>query len=191
MVRQLGLWQALRVGMRLNRLTRQGEPFAHLPTPDCEEERLSREQCGPAIVLYKTLIPLLGQDRALQVTEAGATAGAVAFLKQTIGPLRRAELAAMSEEQREAFIKERGAMFFNATIVWDRVTPEEVRFTVQRCRFPRLCQAAGAEELAPVFCKGDAVFFAQADPPIILERAHTIAEGGDTCPFILKLSADL
>jgi hypothetical protein len=187
MLRELGLWRALRVGLAVDRGTKRGEPFLELPPPDCEKERLSRAQIGPAILLYRALEAEAGRAQAMKSTEVIAAAGAVAFLKRTIGELRRPALLAMRPEEREAFVRRQGAQFFNATIRWDLITPDEVRFTVERCRFPRLCEAAGTPELAPVFCKGDATFFGETVPHVTMERAQTIAEGGDCCPFVLKL----
>lgn len=190
MITRLGLARTVRVGWAMQTAGRRGEPFAGLPAPDCDPERQSREQIGPAILLYRELIPLLGQPEALQVTRDVAVAGAVAFLGQSVGHLRRKELQALAEQERQAFVKQRGERFFNATIRWDCITPEEVRFTVLSCRFPVLCEAAGAPELAPIFCQGDAVFFGEVEPDVTLERPHTIAEGAATCPFSLRLGGE-
>ena len=87
-------------------------------------------------------------------------------------------------------MRRRGERFFNATIRWEEVTADEVRFTVLRCRFPGLCEAAGVPELAPVFCEGDAVFFGQVEPDVELQRSQTIAGGAESCPFVLRLRGD-
>jgi predicted ArsR family transcriptional regulator len=78
-----------------------------------------------------------------------------------------------------------GAQFFNATMRWDEIGPQCVRFTVTHCRFPELCAAAGEPEVAPLLCKGDAVYFGEVLGSVHLERPHTLAGGGPECPFTL------
>ncbi len=186
LLRELGLVRALRVGLSLARRQRAGEPFAALPPPENDAERLSRAQIGPAILLYQELLRFLPRDEALRLTERVVVVGAVAFLRRSIGRLRRAELAALDEPGRQRFVEARGARFFNATTRWDEVSAASVRFTVTHCRFPPLCQALGVPELAPVFCKGDERFFGSVEPDVVLERPHTLAEGAASCPFTLR-----
>jgi len=183
---RLGIWRTLRVGMGLRRRLARGAPFDVLPAPTEEAERLSREQIAPAVVLYQLLAESLGSDEALQVTEEVVVASTVVWLREQIGPLERSALAAMDGPAREAFVRQTGARFFNATMRWDRVDAEEVSFTVTACRFPRLCAEAGVPELAPVFCKGDAVFFGTVEPNVSLTRPETIAGGASACPFTLR-----
>lgn len=186
LVRELGVLGALRIGRAIRRLERTGAPFAELPAAESEQERLSREQIGPAILLYLVLRERFDQARALAITEEIVVEAACVFLRQSIGSLRRAELEALDEDGKQAFVKERGERFFNATVTWDEIGTERVRFTVTHCRFPPLCAAAGVPELAPVFCKGDARFFGTVEPDVELIRPHTIAGGATTCPFTLQ-----
>ena len=53
LLRRLGVWGTIRLGHTLQRLERQGQPFQDLPPPECDEERLSRQQMGTAILLYR------------------------------------------------------------------------------------------------------------------------------------------
>lgn len=187
LVDELGLVRALKVGGRLQRKRFAGEPFGDLPPPEDEDERLSREQIGPAIVLYRQLQRDLSQDRAYEITERVVIEGSIHFLARTIGRLPREELVLMEDDEREEFVRERGREFFNATIEWDRISETAVEFTVTHCEFPDLCEAAGVPELAPVFCEGDGEFFGGVESDVELERPHTIAQGGPNCPFRISL----
>lgn len=190
LLRELGVWGALLVGRRIRRRQRAGEPFQLLAPPATEEERLSRDQIGPAILLYRELRERIGREEALRITEVVVVEAALIFLRETIGPLRRAELEALDEESKQAFVKERGRRFFNATVQWDEVSGERVRFTVKHCKFPPLCVAAGVPELAPLFCRADARYFGSVEPDVTLTRNQTIAEGAPTCPFLLEWSRE-
>lgn len=190
MVAELGWLRALWLGLIVKWRVARGEPFAQLPPAESEAEAQSRAQIAPAIVLYRKIHAALGSERALEVTEQVVVAGAVRFLQQTIGALGPAALEAMQPEAREAYVKERGARFFNATMRWDEISGQAVRFTVTACRFPVLCQAVGVPELAPVFCRGDAVFFGSVQEDVVLTRSQTIAEGAESCPFALRVRAE-
>jgi predicted ArsR family transcriptional regulator len=186
LLRELGVLGVLQVGRTLRRRQRLGEPFTHLPPADCDQETLSRQQIGPAILLYQALTERVGQPQAYAITRAVVIEAACDFLRRSIGPLRRTELEALDENGRQAWVLERGRRFFNATVYWDEITGDRVRFTVTHCRFPPLCHACGVPELAPVFCEGDAVFFGTVEPDVTLDRPHTRAKGAATCPFTLS-----
>lgn len=189
LIRELGVLNALRVGRRIRRRAKAGEPFAALGEPTCEDDRLSREQIGPAVLLYQEAREVVDDARALALTEEVAVAAALIFLRAQLGELRRDELASLTPEGRAQFAEERGARFFNATMRWDEVSGERVRFTVTSCRFPPLCAAAGVPELAPVFCEVDARYFGTVEPDIVLTRPTRIAAGDPECAFTLSWRA--
>ncbi|MFB6371555.1 MAG: L-2-amino-thiazoline-4-carboxylic acid hydrolase [Bradymonadaceae bacterium] len=190
LVDELGLVDALRIGGRMQRQIFAGEPFSDLPAPESDQERESRDQIAPAIVLYRQLRDELGEERALEVAERVIREATVVFLSKTVGRLRRDELLAMDDDEREAFVREKGQHFANADLTWDQIGAESVEFTVTHCRFPPLCEAAGVPELAPLFCKGDADFFGGVEEDVDLERPHTIAEGAENCPFHIYMRDD-
>jgi hypothetical protein len=169
----------------------QGEPFGHLPPPDCDEELKSRDQIGPAILLYRAL-QKLGKTKpeALQITQAIVVEDGIRFLRRNLGTISPAKMAQLAPSERQQFVESRGKRFFNATIRWDRIEADEVQFTVTACRFPRLCEETGVPELATAFCMVDAAYFGNVEPGVTLDRSETIAEGASTCPFILRQSAD-
>jgi len=181
------------VGMRLSTVVMaevgvaqaRGEPFRHMPAPVDERERLCRRQVGPAVLTQRALRRWLGTERALEITREIVIAGTVIFLEHAIGPLERDEVMSQSPEEREAMVRRLGERFFNADVRWDEISDKAVRFTVERCRFPALCEAGGAPEVAPLLCLGDAVYFGEILGTVDLVRPHTLADGGDCCPFEL------
>ena len=187
--RRLGLRATLSLGAKLEWARRRGEPFERLAPPVDEREQQSRQQIGPAILLYRALLDRgMPRDQALSLVEEVILEATLAFLGRTIGPLRRADLEALDDQERGHFVRRLGRRFFNATLRWDTVAADQVAFTVTHCHFPSLCAAAGHPELAPLFCKGDALYFGQVEPDVLLERPHTIAGGAPTCPFTLRYS---
>lgn len=186
LVRAVGVLEAVRLGWALERAQRRGEPFAALPPATTDKERESRAQAGPAILLYRALAARLGKAEALAIVEQVTIAGAVAFLRQSVGQLERARLEAMDEPKRKAWVAQRGERFPNASMRVDEASDERVVFTVTACRFPPLCAAAGVPELAPVFCAGDERFFGDVQRDVVLDRPQTIAAGDPQCVFRLS-----
>lgn len=188
LVRELGVWRALKVGRATRRALRAGEPFSHLAPSDHPKEVASRAQIGRAIVLYRALQELVDRERAFAITEKVVIEAACVFLAEQLGPLDRRTLEAIPQAERIDWVTERGDRFPNSTVRWDRIDGAGVDFTVTACRFPRLCAEAGAPELAPIFCAGDSKFFGTVEPDVRLERPHTIAEGASTCAFSLRFA---
>ncbi len=186
---RLGTPRALSLGLRLTMAKLSGAPFKDLPPATGRDEKLSRAQIGPAILLYRLLQDRgMGQAEAFALVREVVLAAGVAFMGQTLGSLTRAELQALDEAGRQAFVHERGRRFFNAELRWDEVSADAVRFTAESCRFPALCAAVGAPELAPLFCEVDEAFFGAVEAGVTFERPGTIAEGAKTCPFTLRWS---
>jgi hypothetical protein len=184
---RMGTGPALGLGLRLSWERLKGAPFKALPPAEGPDEKKSRAQIGPAIILYRLLLARgMAQAEAFALVREVVLAAGVAFMGQTLGSLTRAELEALDEAGRRAFVESRGQRFFNAELRWDHVGTHEVRFTALSCRFPALCEAVGALELAPLFCEVDEAFFGAVEEGVSLERPHTIAGGAETCPFRLK-----
>jgi hypothetical protein len=187
LIEELGLVDALRIGGRTQRRVFAGEPFDDFDPPETENERESRDQIGPAIVLYRELRREVDRERALEVAERVIVEASIIFLGKTIGRLRRRELLDLEDREREQFVRRKGDKFFNATLEWEQIEVDTVEFTVTHCEFPPLCEATGVPELAPLFCEGDAQFFGDVEEDVDLDRPHTIAEGAETCPFRITL----
>ena len=186
LLREVGVIKSILLGARTRKRQDAGEPFQMLGPPSDDNDKLSRDQVGPAILLYQELAKLVSRDEAYRITEKIVVTGAIPFMQERIGPIRRAELESMDQQARDEFIQIRGTRFFNATVRWDEVSARAVNFTVLSCTFPPLCAAAGVPELAPIFCKGDEKFFGSVEPDVRLERPQTIAEGAPNCPFYLR-----
>ncbi len=181
--KEFGLFRALQLGLRIRKREKRGEPFSSIPAAANEREKLSRNQIGPAINLYRELSIDHSRDEAIRITRDVVIQSTLVFLRRTIGPIRRETLGKMNPEEREGWVRKTGDQFFNAEMEWKQIDGERVDFDVTACHFPVLCQAAGVPELAPVFCQGDAVFFGQVEPDVAFQRDKTIAEGASRCEF--------
>jgi len=184
--RMLGLRRATAIFGDMAVAKLRGKPFGHLKPPHDEREALSRRQIASALMLHDALKRRLPPDRAMELLQEVIVASTVIFLEFAVGSLSRSEIDAMSVEEREALFRRIGRRFFNATIEWGEPSDASLTFTVKRCLFPNLCRLAGAPEVAPLLCKGDAVYFSEVLGTIDLIRPETIAEGGTCCPFELK-----
>lgn len=173
----------------MQRKVARGEPFGDLPPPNDAREAGSREQAGPALVLYETLREHVFEAEALSITAEVVEEGAVVFLGRTLGSLRQADLSRLNDADRRKFVEDKGSRFPNAVPVWDEVSPDRVRFTVHACRLVELVVQAGRPELAPLFCQGDARFFGTVEPDVELIRPHTIAGGAASCPFTIQFKS--
>jgi len=183
--RELGLGRALRGG---GAAERGGDPFAQEGPPDCEEERLSRGQIGPAIKLYRALNGMVGAEEALRITGLVVHDAAVIFLEHTVGQLDPTMWVALGDEERRTLVETIQARFFNAAAEIEDVTAAGFVMRVRSCRFVRLCAAAGCPEVAPLFCAGDLAFFNRG--PLRLERPGTLAGGAVDCAFRFRLEAE-
>jgi hypothetical protein len=142
------------------------------------------------VLLLRALRDRVGAEAARAITGEAVAAGAIAFLRAALGPLRRAEIAALDDAGRRAFAADRAARFPNVTLAWDEVSPDRVAFTVTRCRLVELVAHAGHPELAPLFCAGDAAWFGGVEPGVLLDRPETIAAGGAACRFSLRFAPE-
>lgn len=186
LVEELGWFGALRVGASVQLAGLRGQPFADLPPATDRKERGSREQAGPAILLFRALTRRVGDVEALRVTGRAVEVGSIAFLSRTLGPLDRDALEAMDDAERDAWARTKADAFPNADVEWKEVGRRRVVFEVTSCRLVQLVAHAGHPELADLFCAGDARYFGEAEPGTELIRPTTIASGGDRCRFTIQ-----
>ena len=189
LVAELGVARAVRVGLRVQLEAARGEPFGHLPAADSAQERGSRAQAGPAVLLVRALRRSMSDEDALRVTARVVEEGALIFLARTLGRLDRAAVDALSDAEREAWAKAKAGAFPNATVEWRSVTAREVVFEVTACRLVQLVHQVGEPQLAPLFCSADARYFGEVEPGTELVRPTTIAAGHDRCRFTLRADA--
>lgn len=173
---ELGWLRAAQVLVRVAWSRARGEPFATLGPPPDERDRLSRRQCGPAVVLYRALLEHTTQPRARAITREAVIAGALPFLDAMIPPLSVSELAEQAPALAERFFNADG----HTAVVDDGAA---VTFDVHRCRFVELLSAVGASELTALFCEVDRMFFDGRRRPVAMYRRLTLAGGDDRCDF--------
>jgi hypothetical protein len=165
----------------------RGAPFQGLPKAQDKRDKQSRAQIGPAIILYKLLRRTHNEEEALSLCEEVIISSTLLFLDRAIGPVNPRHLAQLSTSERDSWVKNKAAQFFNATMEWKTISAQEVSFTVTRCTFPELCRETHVPELAPLFCAGDQEFFGESQKLVQLHRASTIAAGAPSCPFTLSV----
>jgi hypothetical protein len=182
---ELGWVAALRVGAAVQWRQLRREPFGELPAAKGFKEAGSRDQAGPAVLLYRVLRERVGQERALHIVGRAVEEGAISFLGRSLGRLDRATIDALDDAGRKAYARDKAAKFPNAELEWVEISGEQVRFEVKACRLVALVGHAGHPELAPLFCKGDERFFGEVQENAELIRPTTLAGGDDRCRFTI------
>jgi hypothetical protein len=185
--RAIGPGATARVLARFARQWLAREPFGHLDAPTDRDERLSRKQIAPAILLYRALRDV-APEQAYELTQAIVLVEGAKFLRSELGSVDIVALSKKPAAERETEARRIGARFFNSVMRWDEIGQRRVAFTVTACRFPPLCKEAGVPEIAPMFCAVDDAYFGRIDPRLELTRTSTIATGGADCPFVLERS---
>lgn len=184
--RRLGPLAALRIALAVRHRVAHGEPFRLLPPPDDDEHRNRRARLGPVIVLFDVLRRRYGDPRAIKLCADVVEAGVAVYFDARFGRLDRARLAAMNDAERAALVHHVERSLPHVVVHFARLDHDELRFTVVACKVVRLCHEAGCPELAPLFCAGDARYFARLDPTARLDRPTTLASGGACCPFVVR-----
>jgi len=190
LVEELGWVGALRVGASVQVAALRGQPFADLPRATDRKERGSRDQAGPAVLLFRSLARRVGNAEARRITGRAVEVGSIAFLSRTLGRLDRDALDRMDEAERDGWAREKADAFPNAEIEWKEVGRRRVVFEVTSCRLVELVAHAGHPELAGLFCAGDARYFGEVEPGTELVRPTTIAGGSDRCRFTIQAEVD-
>ena len=180
--RHLGWLQAMGLGIEMKRMLASGEPWSGMDAPADPREQWSREQIGPAIVLYQLLAARHLED-PLNVTREVVTEGAVPWMQWAVGTIDPERYRSMSETTRTTWFKEKTKTFVNMTIGTQKTRDDGASFVVNSCSFPTLCERAGVPELAPIFCAVDAHYFGSVQKGIILNRPSTLADSGEHCSF--------
>ncbi len=183
LLQKLGVANAMRVAADMSFRQLKGEPFKGMPGPEDGKEALSRRQAAPAIVLYRALKRVVGSERALDVSREIIIDASVIFLKEQVPVIEKKQVLKMNPEDRLRYAKSIADKFFNADAEGIEISDEFFRYRIARCRFPELMRRVGHEELAPLFCAGDLIFFSERQPDIRLERSTTLAKDAKPCDF--------
>ena len=188
LIRQVGFQKSVSLlgGLILDQI--RGRPFHTLSKAIDRKERDSREQLGPAILVYQRLCKQYDQSRALEITRQVVIASGRVFLSTVLKSLDISYLISLPQDERENYLRPLLDPVPNALYTLKFDTNNRVYFTVQACRFAQLCTQLKVPELAPLFCEVDDYFFRHDLPQVDLERSTTIAHGGQQCPFILSLN---
>lgn len=185
----LGWWRAIAVGASISSPGAIDALFADLPAAADDRERASRQQAGPAILLYRALLKRNDFDApaALALLSDVIETGALRFLGRQLSDLDPTVFAEMAPAQREQAAQRWLQAFFTSDTTLQRVAADKVVFHVTGCALHRLATATGHSELAPLFCRADGLFFASREPAVQLSRPTTIADGDAQCVFELTL----
>ena len=181
--REIGVRALVPMLIKLEARTLRSEPFADLPLPESEKEKLSRRQVGQVIILYRLLRERYGEQRAREIARQLVKSVAIEFLQHAIPTLRRSDYVPLSDVERMAKAGEIVRPIVNAEAQIEVVALERVDFTVTKCWFYDLTTRAGVPELATMFCAGDEGYFENHQPEIRFARTTTLAEGGPCCDF--------
>ena len=185
MLHELGALEALKLGVSIAFASLTQDPFRSLASTSERAARASRAQLKPAVLTYRCLLTRRDPQEALRLTELIIQASGRAFLRGVLRGLDIPKL--LASERREELLRARLQRVPNATFSL-RFEGDTLHFTVTACRFVQLCHEVGHPELAPLFCSVDDAFFGHDLKGVELNRATTIAHGGDCCPFVFSTS---
>ena len=187
LIHHLGIWKTCRVALSLAWKEWRGEPFKHLPPPQDLKEAESRKQLAPAVLLHQILKTQLPSTHAFQVTQDVIEQSGHAFLGQLFSSKDLQYLQTLDQDQQEAFLRPKLDQVPNV-VFHLQFTEDALHFTVQSCRFVELGRQLGVSELIPFFCAVDKQFFGTILPEVRFSRKTTLAQGGESCPFIFQFT---
>lgn len=186
LIKELGLFRALKVGLLLKWRTLTRNPFApmnKLKKPSTNET-LSERQMAPLILGADILREMgLSPLEIRTLLEKLSRTVATAFLKFNIPIIRRVDFSSTSHADKVAILTGLTGKFFNAEAELSVDTDDNFSFTVNRCHFARYAEELGLGELATLFCEADESFFVDYQPDVAFARTHTLTGDGLPCDF--------
>jgi len=153
--------------------------------PGDERDILSRRQMDAAVVLYRLLVPVTGEKKALECLEEIVLAGSIEFIRIVFGDIKT--LVEITHSGDPAKFDEVFRYFVNAEYIIRSFSSDTAAVDITRCRFVELSQKLGLPELAPLFCRGDEIVFNAEGSPVHLTRKGTLASGASRCDFRFTL----
>ena len=96
---------------------------------------------------------------------------------------------AMSEESQRGFAEGVLERFENMEAQVVKEEGFDFGFDVHLCHFANLSRQMGREDLAPLFCEADSVYFGNPLVPVRLHREEKISVGDSRCSFRFRLEA--
>lgn len=180
---------AIVLKMQLNMLL--NNPFHSLNMrrePLTWKERLSQKQILPAFILYDTLISKgYSIDESILTVENVVTGVANEFLKFTIPAIKQQDIQSRGLVDRKKMFTKIVERFPNTFGTLSVDENESYHFTVDACLFAAYCKQLGYENLGPIFCKADRMYFDQHQPNVKFNRVDTLAMNGKPCDFSFDL----
>jgi hypothetical protein len=175
--------------MQLNKLT--NNPFHSLNSkhePITSKERLSQKQILPVFALYDALISQgYSIDESVLTIEHVVTGVANDFLKFTVPIIKQKDIERRNLSERKKMFNKIVDRFPNTFGVLKVDDKETYHFTVDTCLFSAYCTQLGYNNLGPIFCKADKIYFDQFQPNIEFSRTNTLAINGKPCDFSFEL----
>lgn len=181
----LGSGATTRVARGVIRRAVLDDPTRALPPPKTRDEKLTRSQLRSVVLLDTALRLDLGMsaDDAREVVRQVVRTSGAAFLQRFFAGFAPEDWDAADDDERARFADALAARIFNAEVRDVVATRTSLAFDVTLCRFADSLAALGRMDLAPLFCEVDAALVEREDVPFSLERASTLAAGGDLCRF--------
>lgn len=187
LLRKVGIRQLLKVAPKLSKRAKCGEPWQGIPSAVDIKDSESRELIGEAILLYRELLLLYPQHKAMDIVREVVIESAVTQLKYLVPTITKEKINRLSPEERLEEFNTIIAQFPNADYIINTSEDNEYEYAITRCRLVELVVAAGHPELSDVFCQGDGVFFIRHQPDILFSRNSMIGCGDKVCLFNFKL----
>jgi len=165
-----------------------GNPFAALGRSTTPGETFTRRQLKPVLILHDVLREDLGLPlpRTLAILGRLVAESGAAFIASNLSMPPRAEWEKLPAAEQRGFAQRVLDRFLNARAELVETPGATFGFDVRACHFVDLTRRLGRTELAALFCQADSVFFGRPESPVRLERATTLAAGGESCPFRFK-----
>ncbi len=152
------------------------------------KERLSQKQILPAFILYDTLISKgYSIDESVLAVEKVVTGVANEFLKFTVPAIKQKNIQRKGLADRKRMFTKIVERFPNTFGVLNVDENEVYHFTVDACLFAAYCKQLGYENLGPIFCKADKMYFDKHQPNVEFKRVDTLAINGKPCDFSFNL----
>ena len=188
LVRRHGLRGGVAIALQV--LVRQlaANPFSRLrEKPKSLQEKCSRRQLAPALILYDVLIERgFSKNDARNQVRLLVKAVAMAFLKFSVPLVPEQSRMPADEKERLRLFKNTCARFFNAD--GDvQLTGSRLSFFVDHCWFADYCRRLGYQQLAGIFCSADASYFESQQPNVVFARSKTLANGDEHCDFVFHI----
>lgn len=160
-------------------------PFAALGKATSPADAFTRHQLEPVLILDRVFREdlALDPDEVMKILESVVGASGAAFIGSNLRPPTAAQWGRWSAGERRSFAERVLGHFLNAEAELVDDPDAEVAFDVSFCHFAGLTARLGRQELTPLFCEADSVYFSAPDAPIRLGRDQTIAAGDDRCRF--------